>query len=391
MKSLTWKGFAALAGGAAGIGALVVAGFACSSSSAPPPPATTPSGAQCSATPGQFPAPNCTTYASSAQMCAATPLACDTSPCTSGSPCLAMGQDNSKGSVASMRIRRLDVSAPQALASAFVQKTVLNQGIDLHGFCGEGGDGTFSWLIQFDTASGKLTTGGAPPTTDPFGMGYCFVNKTIDNLPVAPVTVSMTKGADGTWSSSTIPKLYVPIYPVGITQVIVLPITGSQVKGVTLSPDNNCIGSYNPSAITSSDGGALGSCTDDITACDRWTTAGSLGGYITLEEADGVLVPQLNESLCVLLTGDPNPMVSSSGEKVCERTNGMISEKGDYCSNPVGPGGCKDSSWLAAAFAASAAKISSTPNQADCMGGGSTGDAGTGGDTGTGAADAGAD
>jgi hypothetical protein len=375
MESLTWKGVAAVAGGVAGVGALVAAVFACSSSSVPPPPPTGAASGECQADAGQFPAPNCVTYPPSQQSCAASPLMCNTSPCTSGSPCLAMGVDNSGKSVADLRIRRLDVSAPPALAKPFVQKLVLNQGIDLHGQCGEGGDGTFSWLIQLDTANNKVTTGGAPPTMDPFNQGYCFVNATIGGLPIAPVTVSMTKASDGTWSSGTIPKLNVPIYPPGKPPVvIVLPISGGQVKGVTLSSDNNCIGSYNPNAITGNNG-PLNSCTDDISSCDRWITGGSIGGYITLEEADQVLVPQLSESLCVLLTGGVDTMLGPTGEKLCARVNGQIKDKGDYCSNPAGPGGCQDSYWLAAAFAASAAKISATPNQPDCMG--VIGDAGT--------------
>lgn len=389
MKSLTWKGVAAVAGGVSAVGALVAAVFACSSSSVPVYNPGVAAG-ECSAQPGGFPAPNCLTYPPDQQMCATSPLACNTAPCTAGSPCLAMGVDNSGKSVANLRIRRLDVSAPPKLATSFVQKAVLNLGIDLAGQCGEGGQGQFSWLIQLDTANNKVTTGGAPPTSDPFKVGYCFVNKTIDGLPVAPVTVPMTKGSDGTWASGVIPKLYVPIYPPMLAPII-LPITGATVKEVTLSPDNNCIGSYNPAAITSTN---TGSCTDDITACDRWITGGSLGGYITLEEADGVFVPQLSESLCVLLTGGTSVDTSNPKEKKCGRTNGMLNVKGDYCSNPVGPGGCQDSFWLAAAFAASAAKISDTPNQPDCMGGGSMGDAGGGdgggmGDGGTGPADAG--
>ncbi len=369
MKSLTWKGIAAAAGGASGIGALVAAVFACSSSSVPPAPPSGPASGQCSADAGQFPAPNCLTYPPAQQMCATSPMMCDTAPCTSGSPCLAMGVDNSGKSVADLRIRRLDVSAPPALAKSFVQKEVLNLGIDLAGQCGESGQGQFSWLIQLDTANNKVTTGGAPPTSDPFNVGYCFVNKTIDGLPVAPVTVSMTKGSDGTWASGTIQKLYVPIYPPMLAPII-LPISGATVRQVTLSPDNNCIGSYNPNAIVSVTGsGSSNVCADDITACDRWITAGSLGGYITLEEADKVFVPQLGESLCVLLTGGVSVDTSDPTEKKCGRTNGVINVKGDYCSTSNSAGGCGDSYWLAAAFAASAAKISATPNQPDCMGG----------------------
>jgi hypothetical protein len=385
MKRLTWKSAAAFACGVSGGGALVVAVVACSSSSVPPPPPTQAAAGQCSADAGDFPAPNCRTYPPSQELCATSPLTCNTAPCTAGSACLAMGQDNSGKSVANLRMRRLDVSAPPALATAFVQKTVLNQGIDLHGQCGEGGDGTFSWLMQLDTANNKVTTGGAPPATDPFGKGYCFVNTTIGSLQVGPITVAMTKGSDGTWSSDVIPKLNVPIYPPGLSP-IVLPISGGRVKSVTLSPDNNCIGSYNPNAITSTSGGALGSCTDDISACDRWNTAGSIGGYITLEEADKVLVPQLNESLCALLTGAADVMLGPTGEKLCARVNGTIKDKGDYCSSPVGAGGCGDSYWLAAAFAASAAKIGDSSLDAQCAGGPAPM-----GDGGTGSTDAGGD
>jgi len=373
MKSLTWKGFAAATGGASAVGAIVAAVFACSSSSVPPPPPSGAAAGQCSADAGQFPTPNCLTYPPMSQSCASPTVACNTAPCTSGSACLAMGVDNSGKSVADMRIRRLDLAAPTQLATETVQKVVINQGINLHNVCGENGDGTFSWLIQLDTANNKVTTGGAPPTMDPFGTGYCFVNKTIDGLNVGPITVSMTKGSDGTWASGIIQKLYVPIYPPGLSP-IVLPISGATVKDVTLSPDNNCIGSYNPSAIQSATGGT---CYDDITSCDRWLTAGSLGGYITLEEADKVLVPQLSESLCVLLTPNTPPDVNTNpNEKLCARMNGQIVAKGDFCSTTNAPGGCEDSDWLAASFAASAAKISATPNQPDCMGGTGPVDAG---------------
>ena len=38
-----------------------------------------------------------------------------------------------------------------------------------------------------------------PRRTTRSATGYCFVNATIGGLPVAPVTVNMTKGADGSW------------------------------------------------------------------------------------------------------------------------------------------------------------------------------------------------
>jgi hypothetical protein len=40
---------------------------------------------------------------------------------------------------------------------------------------------------------------------------------------------------------------------------------------------------------------------------------------------------------------------------------------GNYCSSPPGPGGCDDSFWLAATFAASAVNINSGTGMPGCM------------------------
>lgn len=388
----TWIGVGVSMGVA---GAALVAVVACSSSSSvPPPPAS--SGGQCTNGPGEFPAPNCLPFAPDAQVCQPSGT-CNTAPCNASSPCLAMG-DNTSAKIASLRMRKLLVTAPAALAfnppsHTFVQRSVIDQGINLKDQCAEPGDGTFNWLIQFDVANKKVTTGCAPPTTDPFGAGYCFVNANIEGLQVGPVTVDMTQAQDGSWSSSVIDKLYVPIFVAAGTmgaanapKVIVLPLSKSSVKGVTLSENNNCIGHYNANAV-STDPAISGACVDtDDTTCARWTTAGSLGGFITLDEANGVLVPQLNETLCVLL--QPNAMKVMSNpnnpsENLCATdSSGHVTAKGDFCSTTDSPGGCADSFWLSATFAASAAKISATPNQMACMGGvigggdgGTTGDA----------------
>jgi len=382
---------------AAAVGGLAVV-VACSSSSAVPVPQTS-APTQCSTKAGQFPVANCVPYDPTTESCQSPPLSCDTSPCDMSSPCLAMvpkADDNSGKTVANFRMRKLNITAPDALAfqppsHVFVQKAVIDQGIYLHNFCGEGPhDGTFSWLIQLDTVNNKVKTGGAPPTMDPFGTGYCFVNTTIQNLQVAPITVDVTKGSDGSYATAKIPKLFVPIYSPSTSggfQTIILPLSGAQVKDITLSDSNNCIGGYNAKAINSV---TSGSCTDDPTACSRWTTAGSLGGYITLNDSDGVAVPQLSESLCVLLTGGSSVVMNGSFKSCMKDGSGNVMAKGDYCSTTDSPGGCQDSYWLAATFAASAAKIVD-PNQPDCMGGTmSGGDGGTeGGATEAGTGDSG--
>ena len=56
-----------------------------------------------------------------------------------------------------------------------------------------------------------------------------------------------------------------------------------------------------------------------------------------------------NKSLCSFLAGEADN---------CARDGaGKILFKGDYCSTDKKPDGCADSVWLAATFAASAAKI----------------------------------
>ena len=353
------------------LGALLAA-MACSSSSSTPAVSVGGgAGGQCATSPGTYPIANCVPYPPDAQACNSPALNCPTTPCTASSPCLAMGADNSSASTASLRIRKLNVTAPPALATAFVQKAVIDQGINLHNQCGEAGDGTFSWLIQVDPTTHKVTTGGAAPTTDPFGTGYCFVNTNIEGLAVQPVTVDTIANADGSFTSAVLPKLYVPIFIVATQMnamgksVIVLPLTNAKVENVTLSENNNCIGNYNADAIDQVTGTT---CYDDPTSCVRWTTAGSLGGYITLAEADLVFVPQLSESLCVLLTGGALVDTSNPNEKTCKKdSSGNILSKGDFCSTSQKAGGCQDSFWLAATFAASAAKIVAA-NQPSCMG-----------------------
>ena len=397
MISRTWIGVGV---SACAVGTLVAV-FACSSSSAPPPPPAS-SGGQCTNGPGKFPEANCLPYDPSAQSC--TPAGtCNTAPCNASSACLAMNADNSGAKLANLRMRKLLVTAPPALAyeppgKVFVQHAVIDTGINLaSGECGETpGTGTFNWLIQMDTVNKTVTTGCAPPTNDPFGAGYCFVNATIEGLKVAPVTVPVTQNSDGSYSSALIPKLYVPIFVASGTagsgnapSVIVLPLTDSAVKNVTLSENNNCIGRYNANAVSPTDGD--NSCVSDDSSCVRWTTAGSLGGFITLDEADGVDVPQLAESLCVLLAPNATVDTSDPNEKRCQKDGtGHVLAKGDFCSTTDSAGGCDDSFWLSATFAASAVKISATPNQPACMGQviGGGGDAG-GGDSGSPVVDAG--
>lgn len=350
----------------------------CVSRKIPPAPPSSAGGSggggACAASPGSFPPPNCD---NTDESCPPPATACPTTPCTGTSPCLAMA-DNTGKTTDDLRIRKLNITAPPALALGFIQAGVIDQGINLKSFCGEGGDGSFSWLIRFDPTNGKVTTGGAPPTDDPFNAGYCFVKATLGGLPVAPVTINMTKGSDGSWASDVIDKLYVPIYVHGDpNNVVVLPLTKSKVTGVTLSTDGNCIGSYNANGVTAPS--PTGVCLDqDPSSCQRWHTAGSLGGYITLKEAEGVQVQDLGKTLCVLLTQGSD--TTNGGKNCATDAQGNVTAKGDFCSttDSAATSTCADAFWLAATFAASAAKITDGASVAACNGSISTGpDAGS--------------
>jgi hypothetical protein len=218
---------------------------------------------------------------------------------------------------------------------AFVQQQLVDMGVNLTETC-ESGDGGFSVLLRLDTSAKTLTAGGGPPGT---GTGpSCFVNTTNNGFLVSPVTSPATQAADGTWQASTFgAALDIPIFAQGQRdQLVTLPLRSPSIQSMLLSADGNCVGSYS-----------------SITDCARWTPSATLSGYITLEDADRVPIPQLNNSsLCVLLT-DQNAMN-------CARdTNGKITAAGDYCSTTKSPATatCADSFWLASTFSASAVTI----------------------------------
>src|SRR5213076_679846 len=99
---------------------------------------------------------------------------------------------------------------------------------------------------------------------------------------------------------------------------------------VTVSDDGNCIGSFNADALD-------GTCGEDPSLCAKWNTAGALGAFITLEEADGVHIKEINKSLCAYLAGE--------AATKCSREGGSVAFKGYYCSTDDAAGVCQDSVW----------------------------------------------
>jgi hypothetical protein len=315
-------------------------------------------GGACGVEPGKVPPADCD---DSDNKCEPQPgCTIDEARCGSASTCLPIG-DNKGKDVQDFRIRRLKIATPAALAGEFIQNNVVTLNIDLaEKTCGEPGKGLFTWLIEVDRKNNTIVTGGAPPSTDAIGKGFCFARFDVGATKIAPVTSKITFTGD-TFALTERQKVKIPIFT-DTGSVIILPITDLQVEGVKITDDGNCIGKINPVALDPS-------CADGAD-CTKWKTAGALAGFITLEEADAVQIDLISKSLCAFFSGDP--------AKCARDAQGKITFQGDFCSTTKTAGGCADSMWLAATFAASSVKIfDGSGSVPECSGVSTQVDAGT--------------
>lgn len=270
------------------------------------------------------------------------------------SDCIAL--EENAGDEFGLRMSQLTITKPDALAAGIVAG-VVRGGLTMNlGECDLNGDGTFSWLLQFNKTTNKLRSGGAKPVEDP-SAGYCFVAESLGAFDVKPIEVDAPIGADGSFSVTAPDTLFVPIFlDAAASDSLVLPLHDAKLSG-TLSEGNKCIGSYNDeNLLTSKSCQASG----DV---KKFNDAGTLDGYITLEEADTVEIKSaLNQTLCVLLSGNPTMYGDGSTPiNKCKRDmDGKILFKGDFCSTDAGD--CGDASKLGATFAAGAVKINGTCN-----------------------------
>jgi hypothetical protein len=331
--------------GVVGVGALAAAGAAgCGSSNG--------TGTTGSATTG------------SASTSSGTPKTCDPS-----AACLATAKDkdclglvdNTGQAKFGLRMAELDVTAPKALTSGIVANVVSGAVQQNLMACNLQGTATFNWLLQFDTAAGTLTTGGAKPVMDPT-MGYSFDMETIMGKTIAPITVPAKPDATtGAFNVTTGMDLIVPIFlNAQATSVVILPLHQARIVMGTITSNNNCIGTYNAKGLETAN-----SCLPDPMASPpipQYVTAGSLDGYITLEDADTVQISAIQQTLCVLLSGNATMygMPGMGGITVCKRdASNKIVFPGDWCAmtNMAAAGGCADAAHLTANFAASSVKI----------------------------------
>ena len=296
-------------------------------------------------------------------------------PCTPTDPscsvvksdCLALVDNTSKSSFA-LRVGQLNFAKPDAFTGG-IQKAAFLSTIAMNlPQCYLKGSGTFSWIVNFDKTAGTYQVGAAKPPVDPHD-GYSYVNETItiggQMFPITPASGAMTIGADGTIHAATLPFILLPVYlDAKATNIILVPLHDLLIKSTQtkLSADQNCIGSYNAAGLKKSDG-CLPDVDHDISS---FIDGGHINGYITLEEADNVIITSygLNRSLCVLLSNSAGQFGDGGSPAKCKRDSGKIRFNGDMCttSGPNGGPGpadgvCYDASSVSADFAASAVEL----------------------------------
>lgn len=307
----------------------------------------------CPVLPGEFPPADCQPASADDAQCAGGGCAIDESRCGTAATCLPLG-DNRGRTVLDFRIRRLNIAAPDSLAALEFQQKVTIPSIDLNSpECGEHGVDSWAWLMRLDREKKTLTTGGAPPSTDPFKLGYCFFNSEREGKKIAPAANVPVRLDGAVFSSGATAKLTMPLFVGGDPKaLILLPISDFAVRNVAISAEDNCIGAFNARALN-------GTCAEDLGKCSKWRTAGAMAGYISLEDADGIDVSAFKQSLCALLT-------KFKGAKCPRDSGGKITLEGDYCGATRTACGCRDSFWVAATFAASAVRIHDGSSVPEC-------------------------
>jgi hypothetical protein len=284
-------------------------------------------------------------------------------PQVPSSKCIALA-DNSAAKNFTLRMANLTLTAPPSLTKGLV-KGVVQNGVTMNlASCNLNGGGTFSWLLQFDTASGMLKTGGGKPADDPT-KGYTFVDETIMQggkaFKITPFTTAAPIKA-GAFAIAMGQDVIVPVYlDLKASAVVLLPLHKAKLTG-TISADNNCIGTYNSKGLDPAGGCLADDMNPSFIGTDgKADSDGHLDGYITLEEADTVLVDAVGQSLCVILSGDAATFGDGKTPALCKRdAGGKIAFQGDWCdaSNDMA---CKDSVRLQANFSASGVKSPAAP------------------------------
>jgi hypothetical protein len=287
-------------------------------------------------------------------------------PCTptvaackaNASVCLAL-VDNSGASPFGLRMSDLSITAPPSLTKGLI-KGVIENGVTLNDAqCNLNGGGTLSWLLQLDTVAGTLRTGGAHPQSNP-DDGYAFDDEVFPQgqgvaFHVQPVTLSGALDAACATTTSAA-DLNLPVFfDLPGSAELLLPLRQTSFTIAKLSSDHNCIGEFNAAALDPASG-----CVPD-SLHPGFLHAGQVSAYLSLEEADTVVIAPIGQTLCVVLSGDAAAFGDGAQPTTrCKRDGGgHIVFNGDWCAaegQPATPE-CHDALRFEGSFAASAVRI----------------------------------
>jgi hypothetical protein len=274
----------------------------------------------------------------------------------SSSVCLATAHAHG-APVFGLRMAHITLDAPKALTQGVVKSIFEGSTRPNLAACNVSGQGTFNWLLRVDTNAGTITVGAGKPVADP-SSGYAFVNGPVQLgngvFPVAPATTSASLAPSCDFSTGAVDVL-LPFYgDLNGNTMTLFPLRSLRFLDTRVTPDHDCIGAYDAAGLSPAN-----ACQPDAQTPD-YLDDGRFESFITLEDADKVLVPPLNETLCVVLSGDPATYGDNSQPRRCKRdSRNHIVLPGDWCSANDQPanGGCADAMRFAGSFAASGTLI----------------------------------
>lgn len=254
---------------------------------------------------------------------------------------------------------QLSFSQPKVFTTGIVANVLQGSVLPNDPGCNLAGSATFSWLLRFDIPAGTLTIGGSKPALSSVGL-YSFVDQMIPmggvTFHVQPVKL-MAPLLDGCNFESSAGDVVIPLYlDAAGTQAILLPLRSVRFTSGILSSNGTCIGRYNAEGLE-----PINACLPD-SQTEAFLPGGKVSAFMTLEEADLVVISSLSQTLCVLLSGDAAQYgtTNSLGVTVCKRdAANVIVFKGDWCgaSDQPASGGCADAVKVLASFAAQGVKI----------------------------------
>lgn len=248
---------------------------------------------------------------------------------------------------------------PSAFTTGIVSGIIEGAATPSNAQCNLPGSATFSWLLRFDLAAGTLTTGASKPSPSSAGP-YTFVDEMLNlggtPFHIQPVKLMAPLASDCTFESSA-GDVLLPIYlDAGGSSMILLPLRAVRITDTKLTPDHSCIGRYNAEGLD-----PLNTCLSDAQH-PTFVPGGHVEAFMTLEDADKVLISPLSQTLCVLLSQNASMYGTkdSMNVTVCKRdAANKIVFKGDWCAgtNQAANGTCSDAMRVLSSFAAQGVQI----------------------------------